>query len=420
MIDHTLMLRLAAALAIGLLVGIERGWQDRDAPAGSRTAGIRTYGLCGFLGALLAVLSGTAGGPLLLGFGFSAFALVFAWFKSREARHDQDYSVTGVVAALVVFALGALCVAGDPIVAAAGGVATAGLLASREVLHRLLTRLTWGELRSALLLLAMTVIVLPLLPDQAIDPLGSINLREIWLFTVLTAVISFAGYVAVRLAGPTRGILLSALAGAVASSTAVTIAFARRAKGGEPIRLLAGGAALAGCVSILRVLVITGLIAPAVLATLAPGASAAALLFAAGGIVLMRQRGAMAAATPALGNPFELRPLLAFALAFATVAAISGWLTREIGDGGIFVTSGLVGLVDVDVAVLSAARLSGQALTPQTAAQAMLLALAVNALARVAYASLAGPPAYALRLGLVTAAALVAGGLGVTLPLLLG
>lgn len=417
--DPSLMLRLAAALAIGLLVGIERGWQDRDAPPGSRTAGIRTYGLSGFLGALLAVLSGPLGGPLLFGFGFFAFALVFAWFKTREAEHDQDFSVTGVIAALVVFALGGLCMVGDPIAAAAGGVATAGLLASREVLHRLLARLSWGELRSALLLLAMTVIVLPLLPDRAIDPFGGVNPREIWLFTVLTAAISFAGYAAIRLAGPARGILLSALAGALASSTAVTIAFARRAKSGEPARLLAGGAALAGCVSILRVLTIATLVAPGAVADLAPGAGAGAIIFALGGLALMRQRRAETMAAPALGNPFELRPLLLFALAFAAVAAASGWLTHLIGSGGIFVTSGLVGLVDMDVAVLSAARLSGGALSPATAAQAILLALAVNALARVAYGALAGPPAYASRLGLVTAAALVFGSLGAALPGLL-
>jgi uncharacterized membrane protein (DUF4010 family) len=161
----SLILRLGFALAIGLIVGIERGWRERDAPAGSRTAGVRTYGLSGLFGGVFAALAQAAGAPLLLAVGFLGFAAVFAWFKHREAQADESFSVTGVVAALVVFALGALAVAGDP-KAAAAGVATAGLLALRDPLHGFLAHLTWRELHSALLLAAMTVIVLPNLPTR--------------------------------------------------------------------------------------------------------------------------------------------------------------------------------------------------------------------------------------------------------------
>jgi uncharacterized membrane protein (DUF4010 family) len=162
----SLILRLGFALAIGLIVGIERGWRERDAPAGSRTAGVRTYGLSGLFGGVFAALAQAAGAPLLLAVGFLGFAAVFAWFKHREAQADESFSVTGVVAALVVFALGALAVAGDPKAAAAAGVATAGLLALRDPLHGFLAHLTWRELHSALLLAAMTVIVLPNLPTR--------------------------------------------------------------------------------------------------------------------------------------------------------------------------------------------------------------------------------------------------------------
>jgi uncharacterized membrane protein (DUF4010 family) len=200
----SMILRLGFALAIGLIVGIERGWRERDAPAGSRTAGIRTYGLSGLLGGVFAALAQVVGAPLLLAVGFLGFAAVFAWFKVREEQADESFSVTGVVAALVVFGLGALAVAGDSKAAAAAGVATAGLLALRDPLHGFLERLTWRELRSALLLAAMTVIVLPTLPNTTIDPWGGVNPRKIWFFTVLTAGISYAGYVAVKVAGPAR------------------------------------------------------------------------------------------------------------------------------------------------------------------------------------------------------------------------
>jgi uncharacterized membrane protein (DUF4010 family) len=411
---ESLVARLATALAIGLVIGVERGWRDRDDPAGSRTAGIRTYSLSALLGAVLAVIAEHQASPLLLGAGFATYAAVFAWFKSREAQHDRDFSVTGVVAALLVFALGALCIAGDPRAAAVVGVATVALLASREFLHQALRRLTWIELRSALLLLAMTVIVLPLLPDRTVDPFGSLNPREIWMFTVLSAAISYAGYVAVKIAGPAKGILVTSLGGALVSSTAVTVAFARRAASGEPAAVLAGGAALACMVSILRVLTIVAVIAPSLLLNLAPPALSGAAVFGYAAWLLLRRQD-MSAPDPAvsIGNPFELAPLLVFAAMFALIVLTGGWLMTQVGTRGIFVTSGVVGLVDVDVATMTAARLVGSSLDRRTAALAILLALAVNALARVVFALAAGPRGYWGRLAAATAAALPVGA-GVT------
>ena len=145
--------------------------------------------------------------------GFLGFAAVFAWFKAREASHDQDFSVTGVFAGLGVFLLGALAVAGDIYAAAAGGAALAAVLASREVLHGLLRRLTWIELRSAMILAVMTAIVLPLLPNRTIDPWGGLNPWEVWFFTVLIAAISYFGYVAVRVFGATQGLIVERVSG---------------------------------------------------------------------------------------------------------------------------------------------------------------------------------------------------------------
>lgn len=403
-----LVARFAIALAIGLVVGAERGWRDRKGLPGSRTAGIRTYGLSALLGAVLAVISKEADTPMLLGIGFATFALAFTWFKAREAQHDQDFSVTGVIAALLVFALGALSVVGDPRAAAIAGVATVALLASRDFLHRALARLTWIELRSALVLLAMTVVALPLLPDRPVDPFGSLNPREIWMFTVLSAAISYAGYIAVRLAGPTKGIIVASIGGALASSTAVTLAFARRAADGDSATALAGGAALAGMVSVLRVLAIVSVIAPPLLFSLAPCALAGAATLGCFGWLLLR-RGLEEAPSAAIGNPFDLAPLLAFASLFAAILLFSGWLMTLVGTRGLLVTSGLAGLVDVDVATMTAARLSGGTVDAGTAVLAILLALAINAVARVLYAAAAGPRTYSGWLAAATILAIAAG-----------
>jgi len=408
-----LVIRFGTALAIGLVVGAERGWRERKGPPGSRTAGIRTYGLSALLGAVFAVIAEETNTPMLLGVAFATFAFAFTWFKAREAQHDQDFSVTGVIAALVVFALGALCVLGDPRAAGAAGVATVALLASREFLHQALARLTWIELRSALLLLAMTVVILPLLPDRPIDPFASLNPREIWMFTVLSAAISYAGYIAIKLAGPTKGILVASIGGALISSTAVTIAFARRAANGESTKALAGGAALASMVSILRVLAIVGVIAPSLLIQLAP-ALAGAATFGCLAWLLLRQ--GLEDAPPApISNPFDLVPLLIFASMFAAIVVFSGWMMTRIGSRGLLVTSGLVSLADVDLAAMTAARLGSSTVDAGTAVSAILLALVMNAVARIFYAAAIGPRTYSGWLAIATALAIAAGAAAVAL-----
>jgi len=406
--DH-LIFHLAVSLAIGLVVGVERGWRERREAQGSRTAGIRTYALLGLLGGVCAALAEALASPALLIAAGVATTALFSAFKYREMVRDEDYSITGLVAAMLVFALGALAVVGDTAVAAAGAIATAGLLAAREGLHRIVRHLTWPELRSALVLLAMTVIVLPLLPDRALDPYGALNPRQLWLFMVLTATISYAGYVAVKVAGPEKGIVFSALGGALVSSTAVAIAFARRSAAGEPGALLAGGAALAAMVSVLRVMVICAVVAPTLLVSLGPPGVAGAAAFGIAGLLMLRDpqkpRG-----EPVVGNPFDLAPLAAFAAMFGTVSAVSGVLLKLVGPGSLYLVSAVAGLVDVDVPSLNAARLAGSGLSVEGASLCILIALGMNALSRVGFAAVAGTGAFALRLGLATAGALGAAG----------
>ena len=108
---------------------------------------------------------------------------------------------------MLTFALGAYTLAGDLLIAAALAVATAATLAFREPIHGWVRQITWPELRSGLVLLAMTFIVLPILPAEPIGPLGGVDLREVWLIAIMLAGVSFVGYVAVKYFGTQRGIL---------------------------------------------------------------------------------------------------------------------------------------------------------------------------------------------------------------------
>lgn len=409
--DEQLALRLVLALAIGLVVGLERGWRERDMQPGSRTAGIRTYGLAGLFGGVSAAVAAALATPLLLGLFFLGFAGVFAWFKRAEAEVDGDFSVTGTVAGMLVFGLGALAVAGDSRLAGAGGVAVAAVLASRDYLHALMRRLTWVELRSFLLLLGMTALVLPVLPDQAYGPYGGVNPRQVWALTIMVATLSYVGYVAIRMLGAAKGSLVTGLAGGLVSSTAITVAFARRSADGEPPRLLAAGAAVAGAVSLARVLVILMAVQPALVRAVMPAAGAAILAFLLPAGLIAWRASVAAPAETRLGNPFDLGPVFGFALLLAGIGLVAGFVTSQFGDAALYGLALVSGLVDVDAVSLSSARLAGVRVPMETAATAVLLALFSNAAARAAYGFALGHRAFALPLAAMTCGAMLAGGL---------
>ncbi|MGA7489247.1 MAG: MgtC/SapB family protein, partial [Xanthobacteraceae bacterium] len=220
-----LISRLALALGIGLLIGLERGWRARGARPGSRAAGIRTFAISGLLGGVIGALAQAAGGAaslaggLVLGLAFATHSIIIALFSRDENLAAGIFSVTTAVAGMLTFALGAYAVLGDMRIAAGVAVAATGVLALREELHGWVRKITWPELRSGLVLLAMSFIGLPILPDEAIGPFGGVNPREVWIIAIVLAGVSFLGYAAVKYFGVRRGLLLAAAAGGLASST---------------------------------------------------------------------------------------------------------------------------------------------------------------------------------------------------------
>jgi uncharacterized membrane protein (DUF4010 family) len=403
--------RLGVALAIGLLVGIERGWQLRAEAEGERTAGLRTFALSGLLGGIAAALSAVTA-PVTLGLFALAYTAAFAAFHFLEASRDNDFSVTGVVAGILTFALGAYAVLGDLTVAVAGAVAMTALLALKQPLHRWVRALSWVEIRAGLILLAMTFLLLPILPDRPVDPWGAVNPREIWLFAILMAAVSFAGYWAVKLVGDRAGIAVAGLAGGLASSTATTLTLARMSKaagGGET--LLAGGILLAGAVMFVRVAAIASAVQPALLPALAPPVIGAALAFLVLGFALVRRGGDGAAqAGLKLENPFELATVLKFSAFVAVVMAGATIVNDWVGAAGTFVVAAASGLADVDAITLSMARLAGGSIDTWTATLAIALAAAVNSFVKVALAGTAGTPRLALTLAVATTIGLAVGG----------
>ena len=392
MTNDSLILRLGVALAIGLLIGLERAWHQRE-NQDKRAAGIRTFALAGLTGGLTAVLGQTLGGGFAAA-GFVAFTLVFAGFEAREAILTQSFGATTAIAGLVVFLLGALAVVGDLPAAVAAAIATAAVLAFRNILHEFVAKLSWEEVRDGIILLAMAFLMLPLLPDKALDPWGALNLRAVWLIATTLAAVSFAGWLAVRSFGARWGILLVAAIGGLASSTATTASLARLARlPSAQHRLLAAGMCVSGAVSMTRIAVLVAVLRPGLLGLLALPYGAALAVLAGSALWLLRHGGATGPATGfALKSPLDLGGALQMAALFAGVSLIAALLQTLWGAAGFLVVAGISGLVDLDAITVTAARMGGPDLI---AAQGILLATAINLVVKAGIAASLGGAAMA-------------------------
>ncbi len=410
MSEQELLTRLGLALAIGLLIGLERGWREREQAEGERAAGLRTFALIGLLGGISGALE-TVAGPLPFAAIFIAFAAGITLFKWRESERQGVFGATTLVAAFLTFALGALAMLGDMTAAAAAAVATAALLAAKRWLHQWIETLTWEELRATIILLVMSFIALPVLPDQGYGPYGAINPHALWLMTIAIAGVSFIGYVAVRVVGTRYGTLVAGVAGGLVSSTAATIDFSRKAKAQpETARIQLAGALAASAIMFLRILVIVALFGPSHLRLLAaPLVAAAVILLGASLGFGARWTGAagQGEAHKPFRNPFELTSVLRFAALLAVILVASKWLVALFGGRGAVGAAAIAGLADVDAITLSITQVHGASITAVEAALAIFVAAVANSITKTAIAFTAGTRGFGLQYGGGTLAALL-------------
>lgn len=403
--------RLGLALAIGLFVGIERFWASRSEPEGSRIAGVRTFALAGLLGGLWGALADIVE-PLLLGFaalGFAALIIVAYAREPRAAGAASDRGITTEVAALVVFALGIVAVRIDMALAAASGVITVALLWFKADLHRTIAGLDGAEIGAAIRLLLISVVALPLLPDRGYGPGGALNPYELWWMVVLVAGVSFAGYVATRLVGGARGIVVTGLLGGLVSSTAVTVSLARMSAGGTSPDPHAAGIAAAVAVMGMRILVLLAVVESGLAVRLAPWIVPASLAAVAVALAFARRGQDAAPAEFRPENPIEIGIALRFGVLLAAMMMLAALARRFFPDGGLHALAAFSGLFDVDAITLSTARLLGDT---SAAAGVIALALAVNTLGKLAITGWIADRALFGRVAIVVAATLAAGGAG--------
>jgi uncharacterized membrane protein (DUF4010 family) len=374
-------LELLVALAVGLLIGMEREWrQQRDEDNPDEHAGLRTFGLFGLLGGIAGLFEQNA--AWLVAAVLLAVAAVLIAQRRKGEQNLPLEDVTTLAAALVTTMLGALATIGMPQLAATAAVVIVVLLHLKPTLHRWIGAISKDELRAVLRLLVISLVVLPVLPDQGYGPYEALNPRHIWWYVVLISLLSFAGYMAIRVLGPKRGYLATGVFGGMVSSTATTAALARLAKQDQKsVAPLAAGIALANGVSVLRMLVIVTAIHPALAMAAAWPLGWFALVALGCALLLWRfQTGRGKGKAMEISNPFGIGPALKLASILATVQVLAAFLEDRFGEIGLQALAAVAGLVDADAISLTVARSTAGGAAIEPAVIALLIAVLANAL----------------------------------------
>jgi uncharacterized membrane protein (DUF4010 family) len=410
----TVALDFATAILLGALVGIEREKRKVEEEKTGHIAGLRTFILLALFGAAAGWLSRTLSAPWIFATAFVIVgAFVVAGYIVTARSSQAGKGLTTEVAAVVVFLLGAMVMLGYEALAIGLGVVTAAVLAYKQPLHGLVAKLGWDDVYAGLRLLIATFIALPLLPDQPIDPWGALNPYKLWLLVILISSLSLVGYVLTRILGQARGAGLTGLTGGLASSTAVTLSFAKQAHDKPQLaNALACGILLAWAVMFARILVLVAalnrpLLGHVLVPFLVMGvvvAGFAALLYFRGGSV----EGGEAKGTLEVRNPFSLTAAAKFAAFFAVVLLAVKIAQENFAASGLYAVAALAGLTDVDAITLSMAEFAKAGDTSVTATAIMIAAL-TNTLVKCGMAIVLAGLTLGKPLLIATAAMLLAG-----------
>ncbi len=403
-------LRFGIALAIGVLIGMERE-HSAQTDDERRFAGVRTYPLFALLGATAALMADITSIWTFVALTVLAVGLIVASYAVTAHEH---IGLTTEVSAGLTYACGALCVWGEVELAVAVAVVTVGLLALKIELHRFAQRISREDIYAIVKFAAISLIVLPVLPNQNYGPppFDVLNPYKTWLMVVFISGISFLGYLSIKVVGARRGIGLTGLLGGLASSTAVTLSFSERSQE-EPtlVRPFALAIILAWTVMFVRVVVEVAALNAALLGEMWLPMAAAGVVGLAACVVLYLSQRSMGASDVEFSNPFELGTAIKFGLFYALVLAAAKAAQFYFQDAGLYAASVLAGLTDVDAITLSMAQLAGapDGVTTEVAARAVVLAVMSNTLVKGGIAMVVGSQALRRTLALPTVLVLATG-----------
>lgn len=388
------------SLLIGALIGTERQRRLVDAKIRG-VAGLRTFVLISILGTLSATMAEHYGQNFMV-LAFGSFAVMVAVGYSSAAKVPGRVDFTSAVAAVVTFVLGALChFEDDLILPVALAILTTSVLAIRRTSHLYVEMLSETDILDTLKMGIIALVIYPILPDSTLDPFNVLNPRQIWLMVVLVSLISYAGYVLMRILGTERGLNLMGFLGGLASSTAVTTSMAAGVKENKEIMSSAVLATtVASCTMFARILFIVLAVNRDLVMSLLPqmlSMIVAGLVIA---YLLLRNK-SQTGAEVAIKDPFRIVPALKFGAFFAFVLVVSKLASTYFGDAGIYAASIIAGLADVDAIVLTMSTLAKTSLGHEIAVTAITLAAITNTLVKLTISYVLGTKEFGNRIARV-------------------
>jgi len=401
----TTFMDLLIALGLGLLVGLQK---ER---AESPLAGLRTFALVATLGAVAALLGETAGPWIIVTGLLSITALMVTGNIVLLRSNKTDPGQTTEVAVVLTYLIGAITVSGSREVAIVLGAGLAVLLHLKQELKSMVAKLTHADVRAVMQFVVISLVILPVLPDQTYGPYDVLNPRQIWWMVVLIVGLNLAGYAAFRIMGAKAGTALAGVLGGVISSTATTVSYARTTRTDES---RVGTATvivwIASGVVFVRIPLEIGAVSPTFLAT-AAGPLAVMLAFFAISAALIWRSATVPGQSPLdPGNPTELKPAILFGALYAAVLLGVAAAADVFGQTGLYAAATLSGLTDIDAITLSTSQLvdTGR-LDANTGWRLILLAAMSNMTFKFAMVVSLGSPLMAKRLGGLVAASIAIG-----------
>src|SRR5215470_4303657 len=374
-IESNSIFGIAIAALGGAAVGLEREWSGHASGPEAHFAGIRTFTLLGGLAGVMGwfwILNLYAPATVLLG---GAAGMIVAAYVAASRRHVDG---TTEIAALVVLAAGFMAGAGYLVLASALFAVTALLLVEKSRLHAIVARIDDAGLRAGIRFAVMAVVILPLLPRGPFGPFGGVRPRQLWLFVLLFSGLSFAGYLARRVAGNDRGYSVAGLIGGFISSTGVTFTFARTSRENPEASFpLALGVVSACTVMSLRVIVATAILRPALALALIPYLIAPFLV----GLIIVvngfKQKQEDATLEPP-SNPLQVSSALQMVVLFQLVLFAVYAVRSHWGDVGLLLSGAVLGLSDVDALTISMAKSADGQIPVAIAAEAIAIGVLSN------------------------------------------
>jgi uncharacterized membrane protein (DUF4010 family) len=399
------LLSIGVSLALGLLIGMQRERTD------SAIAGIRTFPLMTLFGTLCTFLSQEFGGWIVAAGLLALGALVISGSVAKHRGGDIDAGLTTEIAAVLLFAVGALV----PLHLSAG-VVVAGivvlLLHLKEPLHRMVANFGERDVRAVMQFVLISLVILPILPNQEYGPFQVLNPFKIWLMVVLIVGISLCGYVAFKLVGARTGALIGGVLGGLISSTATTVSFARSSKAPEARPgVFATVIVVASTIVFARVLVLIAAAASSQFPQLAPPLFAMLGAMVVIALVSWFWSRKEKASPPEPENPAELKPALIFGALYAGVLLAVEAARHWFGQAGVYTVAVISGLTDMDAITLSMSQLAARGeVNAPTAWRAILIASLSNIAFKTILVATLGTRGLLWRVAIMFAAAAAAGG----------